>query len=312
MSGTLTLVSIGAGGVAPQDFRYVTADSLATITSAGYINPIAAQSGYSIQPGDSITCCYNNFTQGAIFMATYSGAIITLVAIAGTNTSDVTGANLGSGTGVYAQNSGSVLQFKSLDAGTGMTISNTTTDVTITNNGVLGATNLGGTGLYTSVAANNIQLKGLTAGTGIQIASAASALTISATGYPIYADVTATHTTLATAGKVNLITAADGTAQYKVRELWLNLVGTNFSGGSGDRLLSITDGTNVYSVIPATDIQTLVNAGWGAVALPWPASVSINTSTVAGANLYMQYSGGTTDYTAGSLTVTIGYEQVTA
>lgn len=122
-------------------------------------------------------------------------------------------------------------------------------------------------------------------------------------------DVTVPQASLASAGSVTLV-ASSGTQQYKVRNLQLNSGGTNFSGGSGNRLGQVTDGTTVYSVIPAATLQTLVNAQWGVTALPNPASAAINTSTVAGASLVFKYSGGTTDYTAGSLVITGVVERV--
>ena len=115
-------------------------------------------------------------------------------------------------------------------------------------------------------------------------------------------DVTCGEAALASAGKVNLITSATG-HQYKIINLWANLGGTNFSGGSGNRLLAISDGTTVFSLIPAADLQTLVNSGWGQTALPFPASAAINVSTAASANLFAQYSGGSADYTAGSIVI---------
>lgn len=116
-------------------------------------------------------------------------------------------------------------------------------------------------------------------------------------------DVTIGHAALASAGSVILITSG-GSKQYKIRSLQLNSGGTNFSGGGGDRLGQVTDGTTVYSVVPAATMQSLVNAQWGVTALPNPASAAINVSTVAGANLVFKYSGGTTDYSAGSLVIT--------
>jgi hypothetical protein len=116
-------------------------------------------------------------------------------------------------------------------------------------------------------------------------------------------DVTVGQAALASAGKVVLHAGVTG-QQFVVEQLWANKGGTNFSGGSGDRLLAISDGTTVYSVIPATNIQTLVNSGWGiSTPLPFPAGagVSINTYTAVGADLYAQYSGGSADYTAGSV-----------
>lgn len=115
-------------------------------------------------------------------------------------------------------------------------------------------------------------------------------------------NVTVGFAALATGGSVTLIDSS-GTKRYSLISLQLNSGGTNFSGGGGDRLGQITDNTTVYSVIPAATMQSLVNAQWGVTALPNPASAAINTQTVAGADLVFKYSGGTTDYTAGSLVI---------
>lgn len=117
-------------------------------------------------------------------------------------------------------------------------------------------------------------------------------------------DTTVPVASLASAGSVTLITAANALAQYRIRSLELESGGTNFSGGGGDRLGQVTDGTTAYTVIPAAVMQSLVNARWGvSTPLPNAASAANNTLTVAGANLVFKYSGGATDYTAGSLRI---------
>ena len=93
-----------------------------------------------------------------------------------------------------------------------------------------------------------------------------------------YDDITVVQAGLAAAGHVQLIAGVTG-AQFKIRNMFLNSGGTNFSGGGGDRNLSITDGVTVYSVIPAATLQALANAGWGSVALPYPASAPIDQLT---------------------------------
>ena len=91
--------------------------------------------------------------------------------------------------------------------------------------------------------------------------------------------------------------------------MYINFGGTNFSGG--DRDLAITDGTTVYTVIPSASLLALPgNEIWGGIDIPFPSSAAISTSTLAGTNLYMQYSGGTTDYIAGSITLTVEYVRV--
>lgn len=125
----------------------------------------------------------------------------------------------------------------------------------------------------------------------------------------IYQDVVVGQAALATAGHVTL-QASSGSKQYKIRGIAVNKTGTNFSGGGGDRNLSITDGTSVWTIATAALIQSLANTRWGDSALPVPASVSFNTSSVAGTTIYAAYSGGTTDYTAGSLTLTLQLQRV--
>jgi hypothetical protein len=117
----------------------------------------------------------------------------------------------------------------------------------------------------------------------------------------IWFSVTCGQAALASAGSVTLY-ASSGAKQFKVVALYMG-TGTNFSGGGGDRLGQVTDATTVYSVIPAATMQTLTNSVWGSTALAAPASASMGTSTAAGASLVFKYSGGTTDYTAGSVTI---------
>jgi hypothetical protein len=118
-------------------------------------------------------------------------------------------------------------------------------------------------------------------------------------------DITFTHTDLAGALAVGIVQGGG----YRVRNMWLNSGGTNFSGGGGNRLLQVSDGTGVYTVIPAAILQAAVNLGWGtATNMPYPASVAINRQTTG--TLFIAYSGGTTDYTAGSLTLTLLLEKV--
>lgn len=115
-------------------------------------------------------------------------------------------------------------------------------------------------------------------------------------------DITVGQAALAAGASVTLY-ASSGTKQYKIRSLFVNSNGTNFSGGGGDRLLSITDNTTVYSLIPAASLGTLANTAWGVTELPFPASAAINTSTAAGASIVAKYSGGAADYTAGSVVI---------
>lgn len=123
-------------------------------------------------------------------------------------------------------------------------------------------------------------------------------------------DITVPVASLASGGSV-VIQASNISEQYKIRGMQLNSGGTNFSGGGGDRLGQVTDGTTVYTVVPAAVMQSLVNAVWGvSTPLPNAASSANNTSTAAGADIVFKYSGGATDYTAGSLVITVILERV--
>lgn len=112
---------------------------------------------------------------------------------------------------------------------------------------------------------------------------------------------------LSGASQVSLAGGESG-IQYRIIGLTLNM-GTNFSGG--DRDIAIRTATNVYSVIPSATLLALSNARWGDTALPAPVGIGFDTLTAAGENLYAEYSGGTTDYTAGSTSIDVIYTRVT-
>ncbi len=134
------------------------------------------------------------------------------------------------------------------------------------------------------------------------------------TGKPIVGRVAVFETTvgqaaLASGGTVKLLDALSG-ERWKLREIYLSGAGTNFSGGGGDRLLRIGDGTAIWSVVPAATLQSLAAARWGDTGVPFPATVADFTlASVAGTNITAAYSGGATDYTAGSCTIVIVAER---
>ncbi len=127
----------------------------------------------------------------------------------------------------------------------------------------------------------------------------------------IIIDISMGFAALATAGKIN-IQSALATAQFKVRDIKVNYSASGLSGGGGDRLIVVTDGTTIYNNagITAALLGTPINTLWGGTGNPIAGTVAQNTSTVAGAQLYAQYSGGANDYTAGSVVITVTYERV--
>lgn len=125
-----------------------------------------------------------------------------------------------------------------------------------------------------------------------------------------WVDVVVTAALLDGAGSVNVIQAAAGD-QYKVRDIRLTGGGTNYAAG-GDRLISLTDGTTVYTTIANADIESVPAAtlAWGNAKVPFLTGTS-NTPIVAGGRLRFQYSGGTTDHSAtGSIPFSVLLEKV--
>ena len=135
-----------------------------------------------------------------------------------------------------------------------------------------------------------------------------------ATGKPIVGQVAVFETTvgqaaLASAGTVKLLDAQSG-ERWKVRDLFLSGAGTNFSGGGGDRLLRIGDGTATWSVVPAATLQSLAAARWGDSGAPFPATAAdLTLASAAGTDITAAYSGGATDYTAGQATIVLVAER---
>lgn len=116
-------------------------------------------------------------------------------------------------------------------------------------------------------------------------------------------------------GKVNVIAAGTGvnaTDQYKIRNVRLIGGGTSFGAG-GDRLLGLTDGTTVWTTIANADIEAAPAATleWGNTKVPFLTGTS-DTASVAGAQIYFQYSGGTpaTPHTTGSIKFSVCLEKV--
>ena len=125
-----------------------------------------------------------------------------------------------------------------------------------------------------------------------------------------YVDVVCAASALDAAGKVNVASAETG-KQYKIRDVILVGGGTNFAAG-GDRLLSLTDGTTVWTTIANADLEAAPAASlpWGNAKVPMLTGTS-NTASAAGAQIRFAYSGGTTDHSAtGSITFTVCLERI--
>lgn len=93
-----------------------------------------------------------------------------------------TSSNVGTGIGLFKAKVGVDLTFKSLLVGSGLSITNSLDEVTLTNTSpgeVNTASNIGtGVGIYRSKTGSNLELKSLIAGSGVNITSTSSEITI--------------------------------------------------------------------------------------------------------------------------------------
>jgi len=124
-----------------------------------------------------------------------------------------------------------------------------------------------------------------------------------------WVEVLATAALLDGAGVVPVMVGG-GADQYKVRDIRLVGGGTNF-GGTGDRLLDLTDGTTVWTTIANADLETAPAATleWGNAKVPFLTGKS-DVASVAGSTIGFKYSGGTTDHGTGSIKFSVLLEKV--
>lgn len=127
----------------------------------------------------------------------------------------------------------------------------------------------------------------------------------------IWQDVALPAASLATAGTVT-IQASSGAKQYKVRNILVNYSASGLSGGGGDRLVQVSDGTTSYNNagITAALLGTPVNTVWGGSGNPLAGTVALNTSSVAGASIVAKYAGGTTDFSSGTVNISVLLQRV--
>lgn len=114
-------------------------------------------------------------------------------------------------------------------------------------------------------------------------------------------DTTITFSQLAL-GAAPIVFQGSGLKDYHIRNLWINRSATSFSGG--DRNISLESVSTQYSLIPAATLSAVPNAAWGSTALPFPLGASRINTPIIKQNLVAIYGGGSTDYTAGEITIT--------
>jgi hypothetical protein len=271
----------------------VSTDSIATITTAGYLNnldlavfPIAASDIIGLTYNYNVQTGAGNFTWATIALS--NGTITIVEAV---NPGNVL---LPVVSGDIAIFNGTTGQLKDSN----QKATNLASPFQVTSPGsvvigdLLSAADVNGTIADTGIAA-----------TSVAISSLASP---DASSNLIWHDVTCTAAALATAGKVN-IQVSSGSKQYVVRNVLVNYSAAGLSGGGGNRLLAISDGTNVFNNagITAALLGTPINTVWGGTGNPLPGTLAMDTASVAGATIFAQYTGGTTDYTTGSVVISI-------
>lgn len=90
--------------------------------------------------------------------------------------------------------------------------------------------------------------------------------------------------------------------QYVITDIVLN-EGLGLIGG--DRLLHITDLTNVFSVIPTAAALVPINARWGDTDLSYPVGAAMSTPSQPGFAIGIQAFAGISDYSTGSIGLAI-------
>lgn len=130
---------------------------------------------------------------------------------------------------------------------------------------------------------------------------------------PFWVEVTVTAAKLDAAGNVPVFTPAlqASTARYKVRNVRLVGAGTPYGAG-GDRNISLTDGTTIWTTIANADIEAVPAAtlDWGNTKVPFLTGTS-DTLSVAKQAIRFQYSGGTTDHGGvGSIKFSVCLEKI--
>jgi hypothetical protein len=106
-------------------------------------------------------------------------------------------------------------------------------------------------------------------------------------------------------GTATIFYPHDANSSYQMIDILLIPSPFDFFVG-GDRDIILTDGTNIYTTIPAAWLQSQSNARWGDFSCPFPAfPIPLNQQTQNGASLYIQYANGTTDYANGQININV-------
>ena len=177
------------------EFRTLVAGTNVTMVSSTDTITInaAGGGGSSLQVQDEGSLIDNavttlNFTGTGVTAAQTSPGVVQIAVAGGGSGETNTASNLGAGQGVFAQKSGVDLQFKSIVAGTNVSLAADANTITINAAGAAGetntASNLGGSGegIFAQKSSVDLQFKELIAGTNVSLSSDATGITINAAG----------------------------------------------------------------------------------------------------------------------------------
>lgn len=345
----------GLSGVLPNIVYIETDDVVATVTAAGYLNPIVEQQGHifnnkqmalvyttdsgcdwyqvtvtttnaslvlNVSPGDVVLPVVVNaiaaFTSLTGQIGILAGTTLTHTGGISTTTTLAAGTTVTAGTGITSTTGNITATAGNVIAGSSGAAGVLRSFPAVAANGNFTVAAVGNAGNFAMTLSNPATLGQATVVTVSDPGAANGFLntsTVNASTTPVGAFITKTVTlgfaALAAGGNV-VIQASAGAQQYKVRDIKVNYGAAGLSGGGGDRLIQITDGTTVYNDagITAALLGTPVNTAWGGAGNPLPGTVSADTASVAGQNIRAIYAGGAADYTAGSVDVTVALERV--
>lgn len=279
----------------------VTTDTTATATTADYITNQAANIA-AINEGawtwETNDCIMLSASDG-ISWCTIDSSFTTLTSFSGTGSGDVTfSGSLTSGhLPKFSGTAGVIIDSGLAPSSTVGQLFAVTSPGSLTSGQVPKFSDANGTLANAGFLAANVQLSSLTNPDNISDL--------------IWIEVPLTAAGLASGGSIS-IQASSGSKQYKVRNILVNYSAAGLSGGGGDRLVQVTDGTTVYNNagITAALLGTPVNTVWGGSGNPLPGTVAMNTSTAAGVALVAKYAGGTADYTTGTVNISVLVERV--
>jgi hypothetical protein len=243
----------------------------ATSVTISYTDTDTVTSVANVGTGTGLV--YQSNTGGAVSLRSLlAGSNITIInnandiTIAATSSGEAnTASNLGTGTGIFSSKVGSDLQFKSLIAGSGTSITNTATEITITNNVVQGFTavsNLGTGNVILGGTVPTITAKSLVAGTNVTITNDANSITINSTGAAvkgfIQASMSADQTTSLTVGNHVQFDTSDFAQS-----------GLTVSSGSGQAKGTFTLAANKTYMLTGFIFADYTGAGSYSVDLRW-------------------------------------------